>query len=97
MKQNKTTLWKFVSKQINHKIHRLHVMSVVSILLEELIRELKLGNKINIGNFGTFELRELRPKKVRNIATKQIKFVGKTKALRLKLSKKLLKYLLGRS
>jgi nucleoid DNA-binding protein len=97
MNQNKTSLWRLVTKRINHGVHRLHVISIISILIEEIIKDLKQGKDVKITNFGTFKLKELKPKKVRSIATKQIKFVGRTKSLRFRLTRRLSKYLSNKS
>lgn len=90
---NKHSLWIMITKKIDHGVHRLHVASVVSILIDEMIKELKRGGSINIHNFGTFVLNDLKPKKIRSIHTNQIKFAKRTKALRFKLTRKIKRYL----
>lgn len=94
---NKTIIWQMVSRKINHSIHRLHVLAIINIFLEEFAKDLIAGKKIRIPNFGTFQLNELLPKKTRSIYSNEIKFVKRTKALRLKLDKKLAKYLSNKS
>lgn len=99
MKQNysKTDLWHMVAKRINHNVHRLHVISIITILIEEIIKDLKLGKEVKIPNFGILRLKDLKPKKIRSISTKEIKFVKRTKSLRFRLSRNLSKYLSTRS
>jgi len=82
---------------MKHSIHRLHVVSIMSILIEELIKDLMQGKDIKIPNFGTFRLKELKPKKIKNITTKEIKFARRTNALRFRLTRKLSRYLSKRS
>lgn len=96
-KYNKQKLWWFITRRINHSVHRLHVISIINILIEELVKELRIGNEIKLPNFGIFKIKELKPKKIRNIATKDIKFVKRTKALRFRLSRKISKYLSNKS
>jgi nucleoid DNA-binding protein len=90
---NKRKLWSLIIKDINYIIHYSHVFSVINILIDELVKELRNDKEIHIGNFGRFKLVDLKPKKIINIATGKIKFVKKTKALRFKISKKLIKLL----
>jgi nucleoid DNA-binding protein len=63
-------------------------------LIEELIFELKNGNKIIIPNFGILEIKNLKPKKIKSIKTGKLKFAKKTKALRFSLARKLSKFLI---
>lgn len=86
-----------ITKKINHSIHRLHVMSIISVLIDEMIKELKRGGEIKIPNFGTLKINNLKPKKIRSISTNKIKFAKRTKSLRFRLSKKISKYLSDRS
>jgi nucleoid DNA-binding protein len=86
-----------ITKKINHSIHRLHVMSIISVLIDEMIKELKRGGEIKIPNFGTLKINDLKPKKIRSISTNKIKFAKRTKSLRFRLSKKISKYLSDRS
>lgn len=94
---NKNSLWLMITKTINHSIHRLHVMSIISILIDEMIKELKNGKEIKIPNFGTLKVNDLKPKKIRSIATNKIKFARRTKSLRFKLTRKISKYLSNKS
>ena len=97
MNQNKSTLWVLITKKINYSVHRLHVRTIVRILIEELIKDLKQGKEIKIINFGIFKLKDLKPKKIRSVSTKKIKFVKRTKSLRLKLTRTISKYLSNKS
>jgi nucleoid DNA-binding protein len=89
----KNKLWLLITKRINHSVHRLHVLSIISILIEEIIAELKSGKEVKISNFGTFRISKLKPKKIISVATKEVAFAKKTKALRFRLTRRLSKYL----
>lgn len=93
----KNKLWGLVSKKLNYSIHRLHILSIINILIDEMIKELKQGNEIKIPGFGTFTVNELKPKKIRSVVSKKIKFAQRTKSLRFRLSRTLSKYLSKRS
>lgn len=88
---NKKKLHYLICKDLNHIIHHLHIFSVINILIEEIIKELKADNKINIGNFGIFSIKTIKPKKIVSITNKEIKFVDRTKVLRFNIARKLLK------
>lgn len=59
---NRPKLQAYVSKKINGAIHRLHISSVIAILFDEMIKDLVAGKEIKIHNFGTFSLRETKPR-----------------------------------
>jgi nucleoid DNA-binding protein len=88
---NKRKLHSLICKDLNHIIHHLHIFSVINILIEEIIKELKSGNEIDIGNFGIFSIKELRPKKIISLTNREVKFVDRTKVLRFKIARKLTK------
>jgi nucleoid DNA-binding protein len=86
---NKRKLYSLICKDLNHIIHHLHIFSVINILIEEIIIDLKSGKEIDIGNFGIFSLKELKPKKIISIINREIKFVDRTVALRFNIARKL--------
>lgn len=96
-KVNKSKLWALVCNKIGYTIHRLHVLSVINILIDEMIKELKSGKEIKIKNFGVVQLNILKPKKIRSVATNNIKFVKRTKSLRFRLARRLAKFLSRKS
>lgn len=83
IRYKKSDLIKLISKKV--KINKLHTLSVVNILIEEIITELKNNNKIIIRNFGYFIVNKLKPKKIKSIVNNKIKFVNSTYALRFRL------------
>jgi nucleoid DNA-binding protein len=61
---NKKNFWPYINAKINRVIHNRHVYSVINIMLEELIKELFNGKKIEIINLGTLSFEEHENKKV---------------------------------
>lgn len=92
-KYTKRKLWLFLLKELNHSIHNAHVYSVINILIEELIKDLVAGKKIKIINFGSFFLKELKPRKFLDFATRHLKISGPSKTLRFKISENLSEFI----
>ena len=59
---DKRTLWRYVNKKINRKIQSFHVISVINILFDEMIKDLKAGNLIKIFNLGSLCLNTTQPR-----------------------------------
>jgi nucleoid DNA-binding protein len=97
MKYNKKTLWRLIVKNANKKVHSLHIISILNILIEEIVKELKLGNNIEIKNFGTLKVNKIKPKKILAVNTREITFIKSIKLLRFTLSKEIAKYLSNKS
>lgn len=81
-------------KNLNYIFHNAHIYSVMNIFLQEVKKELLLNKKIKIGNFGTFNLVDLKSKKIKSVKDGSIKNTKSSKSLRFKISKKLSKYML---
>lgn len=94
---DKRALWRLVNKKINRVVHSYHVFSVISILFEEMIIDLKSGKEIKILNFGTLSLRKNGKRRCHNISTGEIKeFEGNNKLffkINRKLKNKIFKFL----
>jgi nucleoid DNA-binding protein len=94
---DKRVLWRYVNKKINRVIHHYHVFSVINILFDEIVEDLKQGNQIRIANFGVLELKETKPRKHFDFKKQKIVLSRSYKILRFSLSekikKKLTKYL----
>lgn len=89
----KRMLWRYVNKKIKRSIHHYHVFSVLSILFDEMISSLKSGERIDIFNFGTLELKEKRPHRLMDIYNKKIIESKPFKVLSFKLNPDLKKIL----
>jgi nucleoid DNA-binding protein len=58
----KEVLWQYVNIKINRLFSTLHVFSVITILITEMIKELKDGKEIKIHNLGTLCLVKTKPR-----------------------------------
>ena len=83
---NKRRLWHYVNKKINHLINHAHVLSVISILFEEMLKDLKSGKEIKIKNLGTLILQETKPRKYHDVRFHQVMQSESHRILRFKLA-----------
>ncbi len=83
---SKRALWQYVNGKMNHLIHHYHVFSVITILFEEMLEELKRGKEIKIFNFGTLVLKETKPRRYHNVRVRQVMLSKKHKILRFTLA-----------
>lgn len=88
---DKRSLWKYVNKKIKRSIHHAHVFSVICIMFEEMIKDLILGKEIKITNFGTFRLKEMKPRKYHNVKYRCLVQSDAHNILRFSLSSKIKK------
>lgn len=89
----KRIFWRYVNLKIKRAIHHYHVFAVISILFEEMIKDLKQGKEINIFNLGSLELKETKPRLYHDVNKKQVVLSKKRKILKFKLARKLKKRL----
>jgi nucleoid DNA-binding protein len=82
---NKRLFWRYVNKKLNHIIHHAHVFSVITILFEEMVQDLKDGKEIKIHNFGTFALQSTKPRRHFNVLLQKIVQSKSHRILRFKL------------
>lgn len=51
---------------VHHRLKKIfnkhHILSVINILFEELVKDLRSGKKIKIANFGTLNLKKMPPR-----------------------------------
>lgn len=59
---SKRQLWRYVNHKIKYLIHRYHVFAVITILFEEMLKDLKQGKSIKIINLGTISLSTTKPR-----------------------------------
>jgi nucleoid DNA-binding protein len=57
---SKKIFWQYINRRV--KTHYKHVFSIVSILFDELKKDLIKGEEINIFNFGTLQLVITKPR-----------------------------------
>jgi nucleoid DNA-binding protein len=85
----------FVSRKLENTIAYFHIFSVINILVEELIIELKTKREIKIPNFGTFRLKSLKPKKIKSVVNNQTILTKPSNSVKFKLSRNIIRYLKG--
>jgi nucleoid DNA-binding protein len=69
---NKNSITEQVNKKMRRAVFWLHTRSVVSILLEEIYKDLVSGKSLRIFNFGEFELKPAKPRKYHDFRFKKI-------------------------
>lgn|SRR5574339_69400 len=90
---SKRTFWRYVNVKIKRIIHHYHVFAVISILFEEMLKDLKQGKEVKIFNLGTLYLKETKPRWYHDVNKRQVVLSGKNKILKFKLAPKLKKRL----
>lgn len=93
MNINKRKLWRYVNLKIKRLIHHYHVFSIISILFEEMIKDLKDGKEIKISNFGTFTLKNSNRRFYHNVAYRKVMPTNGHKLLRFSLAENISKKL----
>jgi nucleoid DNA-binding protein len=79
-------LWKYVNKKLNKSLHFYHIGSVITILIDEMIKDLKNGNKIKIFNFGILSLEETKPRKYHDVRYNKIMLSSGARILKFSLA-----------
>lgn len=90
---SKRNLWRYVNRKVRRFVHHYHVFSVITILFEEMLRDLKLGKEIKIFNLGTLSLQETKPRLYHDVNKRQVVLSSKHKILRFALAPKIRKKL----
>lgn len=90
---SKRYLWRHVNIKIKRTIHHYHVFAVISLLFEEIIKDLQAGKAIKIVNFGSLVLKQMPPRRYFNVNTQTMAESPGNKIMRFFLTKKLRKKL----
>ncbi|SRR5258708_1134183 len=69
---NRRYFWRFINNKIKRSIHRYHVLSVITILFEEMLIDLKQGKKIEIFNLGMLSLRPAKPRRYYDVRFQKV-------------------------
>jgi len=83
---NKRRFWRYVNKKINRLINHAHVLSVISILFEEMLKDLKDGKEIKINNLGIISLQNTKPRIYYNVRFQKLMQSDSHRVLRFKLA-----------
>lgn len=92
---SRTILWRYVNKKLKHKIHYHHILSIINILFDEIIIDLKEKKEIKIKNFGSLILKDYKSRKYFDIVRKKVMTSKKFRLLKFNISKKLKKKLVS--
>lgn len=94
---SKKVLWRYVNQKIRRMFNHYHVLGVMSILFDEMLRDLKCGKPIKIFNFGTLSLKETKPRRYFDIVQQRVMESKSHRILRFAMApgihKKLREYL----
>jgi hypothetical protein len=85
---NKKLFWRILNKKTKNKTHHYHVFAVLSILFEEMIKDLKSNKRIKIFNFASILLENKKPKKYFDVRHQKIMISKGSKRLKISLIKK---------
>lgn len=88
---DKRTLWRYVNRKIDRSIQAFHVISVINILFDEMISDLKEGKDIKIHNLGVIFLKQTEPRLYYDIRFKRVMMSAGSKILKFILAPKLRK------
>lgn len=86
---DKRDLIKHVNLKINRSIPSIHVYSVVSILIDELLQDLKNNKDIEIFNFGKIYFSVKEPFRIFDYVNKKHTLTKRYKYLKFKIAKEL--------
>ena len=70
-------------------LHRYHVFAVISILFEEMVRDLMNGKSIKIANLGVISLQTTKPRYFYHAKLRRVALSSGRKLMKFVLSKKL--------
>ena len=80
-------------KHMDHFVHQLHILAVITILIDEIRKDLLDGKIIKIQNFGTFKLKQTNSRTFKSVVTNNIETSQQKNKLELKLTPKLARFI----
>jgi nucleoid DNA-binding protein len=78
-----------VAKRLNHNIHHIHILNVISMFVDGFMDELQKKERIDIANFGSFRLECTKPRKFHNVQKRRLAVSAGKPQLKIKLSRSL--------
>ena len=72
------------------KLGKDKISTAIDVIIDTIINNIALDNKVEIRGFGTFSKKYIRPRKFINPKTKTVSFIGETATLHFKPSKSLI-------
>ena len=86
---NKSDLILQMERKFSH-LNQDAIVEAVDILLQEIINNAALDQRIEIRGFGVFSKKSIRPRKFVNPKTKEVSYLGETSTMHFKASDQLL-------
>lgn len=90
---SKRDLWHYVNRKVKRLIHHYHIFSIISILFDEVAKDLRDGKEIKITNLGTLVLKTMPPRKYHDVRFHKVMESPGHRVLRLFLARPLRKKL----
>lgn len=84
---SKRDLWRYVNRKVKRLVHRYHVFAVISILFEEMSKDLQQGKSIKITNLGTIILQPTKPRWYHHVQLRQMVLSPGHRVMRFLLAK----------
>lgn len=91
---SKRDLWHYVNRKIKRLVHRYHVFAIISILFEEMVKDLRQGKPIKVANLGIITLQPTPPRWYHHVRLHQMVFSPGHRIMRFSLSKPIHKKLI---
>lgn len=92
---SKRDLWHYVNRKIKRLIHHYHVFSVISLLFEEMLKDLQEGKEVKVANFGVLVLKDTPSRRYHDVNSHQMKESPGYRVMRLFLAKPIHKKICG--
>ena len=72
-------------------LNKSDISDAIDIILDSIVENVALDDRVEIRGFGTFSKKYIRPRKFVNPKTKKVSYIGETATLHFKSSKSLIK------
>jgi nucleoid DNA-binding protein len=86
---SRAALRRYVNKKIKRAVHTYHVLGIINILFDEMLKDLKDGKEIKIFNLGVLSLKPTKPRRYYNVVFKKTMMSNGKKILRFKMARNL--------
>ncbi len=83
---NRSDIEANLKKEFPH-LTKSQITEAIQIILESIVEEVALDNKVELRGFGTFSKKIIRPRKFVNPKTKKVSYLGETSTIHFKPSK----------
>lgn len=79
----------YINKKVDHIIHSYHILSIITLLFEELLQDLKKKKEIKVFNLGSLFIEETKPRWYYDLFKKEKRFSSTNNIIRFVLCEKL--------